>query len=106
MSRNDQAHDIEMVLAYNHINLYLDQQDIDPFVRMKFLNVELSYIAQINIEIAETATREKVWGGRDKSHPSGYTGRIYARRTSEPRVLQSLCPRARELSCEGVSTTA
>ncbi len=52
-----------MVLAYNHINLYLDQQDIDPFVRMKFLNVELSYIAQINIEIAETATREKVWGG-------------------------------------------
>ena len=52
-----------MVLAYNHINLYLDQQDIDPFVRMKFLNVELSYIAQTNIEIAETATREKVWGG-------------------------------------------
>ena len=59
LSRNDQAHDIEVVLAYNHINLYPDQRDIDPFVRMEFLNVELSYIAQINIENAETATRKK-----------------------------------------------
>ena len=25
--------------------------------------VELSYIAQINIEIAETATRKRVWAG-------------------------------------------
>ena len=63
LSKNDQAHDIEVVLAYNHINLYPDQQDIDPFVRMKSLNVELSYIAQINIEIAETATRKKLWAG-------------------------------------------
>ena len=63
LSRNDQAHDIEVVLAYNHINLYPDQQDIDPFVRMESLNIELSYIAQINIEIAETATRKKVWAG-------------------------------------------
>ena len=63
LSRNDQAHDIEVVLAYNHINLYSDQQEIDPFIRMESLNVELSYIAQINIEIAETATRKKVWAG-------------------------------------------
>ena len=52
LSKNDQAHDLEVMLAYNHINLYPDQQDIDPFVRMKSLNVELSYIAQIDIEIA------------------------------------------------------
>ena len=63
LSRNYQAHDIEVVLAYNHINLYSDQEDIDPFIRMESLNVELSYIAQINIEIAATATRKRVWAG-------------------------------------------
>jgi hypothetical protein len=63
LSRNDQAHDIEVVLVYNHINFYPDQQNIDPFIRMESLNVELSYIAEINIEIAETVTREKVWAG-------------------------------------------
>ena len=63
LSRNDQMHDVEIVLRYNHVNLYPDQQDIDPFVRMESLNVELSYIAQIVVEVFETATRDKVWAG-------------------------------------------
>ena len=63
LSRNDQTHDVEVVLTYNHVNLYPDQQDIDPFVRMESLNVELSYVAQIVIDVIETATGEKVWSG-------------------------------------------
>ncbi len=63
LTRNDRLHDIEVVLAYNHINLYPEQQDIDPFIRMEALNVELSYVAQIQIEIVETDTRDVVWAG-------------------------------------------
>lgn len=63
LSRNDQFHDVEVVLRYNHINLYPDQQDIDPFVRIESLSVELSYVAQIVVEVFETATGDKVWAG-------------------------------------------
>lgn len=63
LARNDQVHDIEVMLKYNHINLSPQQQEIDPFIRIESLNVELNYVAQIQIEINETATGERVWAG-------------------------------------------
>ncbi len=63
LARNDQINDLRVVLRYNHINLSSEQQEIDPFVRIESLNVELNYIATIEISIFETATNDLVWGG-------------------------------------------
>lgn len=61
--RNDTLHDLRVVLRYNHINLDAQQQDIDPFVRIESINVDLHYIAQLELEMYETATDELVWAG-------------------------------------------
>ena len=63
LQRDDQVNDIRVILRYNHINLTSEQQEIDPFIRVEALNVELHYIAEIEIGIYETATDEPVWGG-------------------------------------------
>ena len=63
MSRNDQMNDVKVLLRYNHINLTSEQESIDPFVRVEAMNVELNYVAAIDIEIRETATDEIVWAG-------------------------------------------
>ncbi len=63
LERSVNNSDVEVVLAYNHINLYPEQQEIDPFIRVESLSVELSYVAQIEIRIKESATSNPVWAG-------------------------------------------
>ena len=63
LSRNDQINDLQVVLRYNHVNLDPETEDIDPFIRVESINSELSYIAQLQVEMFETATGNKVWGG-------------------------------------------
>lgn len=63
MMRNDRFNDVRVILRYNHINLNPVQESIDPFVRMEGMSVELNYIAEIEIEIIETASNRQVWGG-------------------------------------------
>ncbi len=63
LSRDDQFHDLNVVLSYNHINLTAEQEGIDPFVRVESISTELTYIAEINVEMFETATGNMVWAG-------------------------------------------
>ena len=61
--RNDRMNDVRVLLRYNHINLTSEQETIDPFVRAEGMNVELNYVAAIDIEIRETASDDVVWAG-------------------------------------------
>lgn len=63
LRRNDQMNDLRIVLRYNHVNLFPEQQDIDPFVRIDSFSTELNYIATLEVEMYETRTGEQVWGG-------------------------------------------
>jgi len=63
MMHNDQSPDLTVILRYNHINLNPVQEDIDPFVRVEGMNVELNYLAEIEIEMLEAATDRPVWAG-------------------------------------------
>ncbi|PCJ28220.1 MAG: hypothetical protein COA96_01555 [SAR86 cluster bacterium] len=63
LSRNDQINDIRVILRYKQIDLVPGQQEIDPFIRIEALNVELNYIARIEIEIFETRSNDLVWAG-------------------------------------------
>lgn len=63
LTRNDRSNDVQIVLKYTQIDLVPGQQEIDPFVRIESLNVELNYIAQIEIEIIETRSNDVVWAG-------------------------------------------
>lgn len=63
LSRNDQINDLRVELEYNHINLRPEQEDINPFVRVEALTTELTYIAEIEVRMYETATNNLVWGG-------------------------------------------
>ena len=63
LERDDTFNDLRVVLRYNHINLDPESEDIDPFIRLESLNVELRYIAQIEIEMFETSSDELVWAG-------------------------------------------
>jgi hypothetical protein len=63
LTRNDQINDLRIVLRYNHVNLYPEQQDIDPFVRRGSSNAELNYIATLEVKMYETRTAELVWAG-------------------------------------------
>lgn len=55
--------DVQVLLAYNHVNLQTHQEQIDPFVRMETMSTEINYLAVIDITIIETETRNQVWGG-------------------------------------------
>lgn len=63
VTRNDQRSDLVVNLAYRHVNLNPEQQTIDPFIRMESMNVELDYIAAIDITIRERTGGKVVWGG-------------------------------------------
>ncbi len=63
LRRNDNINDLRVVLSYNHINLQPEQEQINPFVRVESLNVELNYIAEISVQMYETRTNNEVWGG-------------------------------------------
>lgn len=64
LERNDRVNDLKVSLRYRHVNLRPEQQEIDPFIRQENINVELSYIATVIIEMRETATDKLVWEGR------------------------------------------
>lgn len=63
LTRNDQRSELIVNLAYRHVNLNPEQQTIDPFIRMESMNVELDYIAAIDITIRERSGGKVVWGG-------------------------------------------
>jgi hypothetical protein len=62
--RDDRINDVKVTLRYHHVNLKPEQEDIDPFVRMEGMNAELSYVANVLVEMRETATDKLVWAGR------------------------------------------
>ncbi len=64
LTRNDQRSDLIVALSYRHVNLDPETQNVDPFVRMESINVELNYIATIDIEMRERAGGKVVWGGQ------------------------------------------
>ncbi len=61
--RNDANSDLIVNLNYRHVSLDPDQQDIDPFTRMESMNLELHYIANIDILMSERRGGKEVWGG-------------------------------------------
>ena len=63
LTHNDRMNDLQILLRYNHINLSSEQESIDPLMRVEAMNVELNYVAAIDIEIRETATNDIVWAG-------------------------------------------
>jgi len=63
LGRDDRINDVRAVLTYRHINLDPETEDIDPFVRIESLSAELSYIAQIDVDIYETRSNDLVWAG-------------------------------------------
>lgn len=64
LTRNDQRSDLIVALSYRHVNLDPETQNVDPFVRMESINVELNYIATIDITMRERAGGKVVWGGQ------------------------------------------
>ena len=68
LAQNDRINDLKVELSYRHVNLNAEQQDIDPFVRQPIMDgesmdVQLRYIATIDITMRETATNKVVWAG-------------------------------------------
>ncbi len=63
LTRNDARSDIVVNLSYRHVTLNPEQQSIDPFVRMESMNVELDYIANIDIAMRERSGGKPIWGG-------------------------------------------
>lgn len=73
LTRNDQINDLRVTLSYRHVNLNAEQQHIDPFVRQPIvegeivdgenIDVELRYVATIDIVMRETETDKIVWAG-------------------------------------------
>lgn len=63
MTRIDNSSDLIVNLAYRHVSLDAEQQEIDPLMRMESMTVELRYIANIDITMRERRTGDVVWGG-------------------------------------------
>ena len=59
----DRNSDLEITLSYKHVSLDAEQQDIDPFIRMESINVELRYLAVIEINMVDRKTSQRVWAG-------------------------------------------
>ena len=64
MERNDQVNDLIVTLSYQHVNLNPETEDVNPFVRQESIDVELRYIAVVNVSMRETRTGEEVWAGQ------------------------------------------
>ena len=64
MERNDQVNDLIVTLTYQHVNLDPETEDINPFIRQESIDVELRYIAVVNVSMRETRTGEEVWAGQ------------------------------------------
>lgn len=89
LSRNDQINDLKVELRYNHINLRPEQEDIDPFVRIESLNTELSYVAEIEVLMYETATNNLVWGGSISRIHQVTPGEYMHEERARPEFLQA-----------------
>lgn len=59
----DRNSDLEITLSYKHVSLDAEQQNIDPFIRMESINVELRYLAVIEINMVDRRTSQRVWAG-------------------------------------------
>lgn len=67
--RNDQVNDIKVTLRYKQVDLVPGQEVIDPLVENESVDIELSYIAKIEIKIIETRSDDLVWAGSiDRVH--------------------------------------
>lgn len=63
MARDDRINDLIVTLSYRHVNLDAEQQNINPFIRQESIEVELRYIAVVEVSMRETATGQEVWAG-------------------------------------------
>lgn len=89
LSRNDRINDLKVELRYNHINLDAGQEEIDPFVRIESLNVELSYVAEIEVRMLETATNNLVWAGSISRIHQVTPGEYMHEERARPEFLQA-----------------
>ena len=89
LSRNDRVNDLRVELKYNHINLRPEQEEIDPFVRMESMNAELSYIAEVEILMRETATNNLVWAGSISRIHQVSPGEYMHEEGARPEFLQA-----------------
>jgi hypothetical protein len=64
LERNDRLNDLTVTLAYRHINLNPEQEQIDPFERRTVEDVVLRYAATIVVEMRETNGNRLVWAGQ------------------------------------------
>lgn len=63
LTRNEGDKQLNILLKYNHVNLAVEQESIDPFVQANGMNDELHYMAVIEVEMIEDSTGELVWAG-------------------------------------------
>ncbi len=89
LTRNDQRSDLIATLTYKHVNLDPETQNIDPFVRMESINVELHYIATIDIAIRERAGGKPVWGGQISRIHTVSPGEYMHESGARPAFLQT-----------------
>lgn len=89
LRRNDRSNDLRVLLRYNHINLDPEQQNIDPFIRMEALTVELRYVATIEIEMIETRSSELVWAGTISRIHQVTPGEYMHEERARPAFLQA-----------------
>jgi len=62
--KGDRNSDLQITLRYKHVSLDAEQEDIDPFIRMESINVELRYLAVIEINMVDRRTSKRVWAGQ------------------------------------------
>ena len=89
LTRNDQINDLRVELRYNHINLEPEQEEINPFVRIESLNVELSYVAEIQVRMFETASNNLVWAGAISRIHQVTPGEYMHEERARPEFLQA-----------------
>ncbi len=89
LNRNDQINDLRVELRYNHINLRTDQEEINPFMRMEAMSTELSYVAEIQVRMFETATGNLVWGGSIRRIHHVTPGEYMHEERARPEFLQA-----------------
>ncbi|OGT74275.1 MAG: hypothetical protein A3H44_06035 [Gammaproteobacteria bacterium RIFCSPLOWO2_02_FULL_57_10] len=89
MTRNDQRSDIIVNFAYRHVSLDPEQQNIDPFVRMESINVELHYIAIMDITMRERSGGKEIWGGQISRLHSVQPGEYMHEDGARPAFLQT-----------------
>lgn len=89
MTRDDGNGDLVVNLAYRHVSLDSEQEDIDPFTRVESMNVELRYVANIDITMRERQTGSIVWAGNISRIHSVQPGEYMHQESARPAFLDT-----------------